>query len=135
MAITGAGNPTGGTAGTSKSLTYIQNYVYAYSGDVVLTSAFADMASFHSGSDLILAEITIGGNFDAVATSSLAFRVSLNDVVIVDTETSGGNDPSAPFNMPYTLIIPPETNVIIQMRQLAGGNIAFQTTLTGRVYR
>jgi len=122
--------------GPSLSFELLGDHGYAYSGSVTLAqNTETTMCEYRSGNYSTVAGLTVQGNFDAMGSSSLAVKISLNGSVIVESETSASNDSIAPFDNPIPVIIPPYTEVKITLTKTASGNHAMQTLLNGRIYR
>ena len=143
MAAPSGGGGGGGPVGFANSFTgpslafeLICQHGYAYSGSItVAQNTETTMTEYTSGNYYTVAGLTVQGNFDSMATSSLAVKITLNGSTIVESETSNHNDSVAPFDNPIPIIIPPYTEVKITITKTASGNHAMQTLLNGRIYR
>jgi len=132
----GVGYGPQNTASIGKDLIVIGKHCYAYSGSVTLAqNTETTMAQFTTGAFVTRVGLSVQGNFDSMGSSSLAVNIYLNEVKIVESETSASNDSVAPFDYPIQMVIPPFTLVKVSLSKGASGNHALQTLITGRIYK
>jgi len=131
MPITGAGNPTGGTAGVGKGLNYIGDHAFAYSDSITPTGgASADTVAlqFATGSGYIVAKVQ--ASCTAVGNEDRYTDILFNNQAVVKLKADGAPDFYDLF--PIRIIVPPYTNVIIKVGEV--GSAPFNVQFTGRVY-
>jgi len=139
----GGGNPVSGAnpAGTSSSLNFIGNHVYAQSGSFPDSQTQATMLNFVNGNQYIVGSFTFyGSNHTAQSGGSITsgdvnnFQILIDDqaVGVVKTETSNENSPSV-LVIPF--LIPPQANIKVKV-VAAANEAAFSTQITfvGEVY-
>ena len=144
MAILGgAGNPVGGSfTGPAEALELVgsqdgkHKFAYAYSGPIPLNNETKTALNFTSGNYLARAKIQhtlpaylLAGN------KSMEVIVSLNGSQIIRYAT-GTNAAHAPFDIdPLYFIIPPYTEVKVEVATNDTQDLDNFVTLTARIYR
>jgi len=103
---------------------------YAYSGSMVLSTAYQEFLNFNTNSEYILCEINFVGEWDSLGANDFYTRVYFNNQIIMFDDTSAE---LAPNVWPVRLIIPPFTHVIIDGKAQAG-TPEFSCVLIGDVY-
>jgi len=132
--IAGAGNPTasGGTTGTGKTLNYVGEFAFAYSGGVDADNNETTLLEFSTGSELFVG-IWQGYYYASVYGEDFRWTVYLNDEKVQSYTAEGsirGNSRSQ-----LHIIIPGYTQV-----KITGSNVTDTTTreimasVTGRIY-
>ena len=141
MALAGAGNPVGGSnpSGVGSTVNYIRtsegNFLYGYSGPVVVNEATVTAIEFNSGSNVIKGQIQLTGDFaDMGGSKKIGMIVSFDGQKIssnirLNIATNAYNDLD-----PLFVLIPPFTTVKIEITTDNQANIEYYATLTGRVY-
>jgi len=121
------------TGSTGKTLNYVGNHVYAYSGSI----------DNNGSSPSVLLEFTIGGQymvgiadlvyFTESGTADAAYTIKLNDLPIYALTLNGNiNDSNRPE---VDILIPPYSKLTVTGQRISGsGTIAVGATFTGRVY-
>lgn len=125
-----------GLAVTSPKLIYTANgkHCYAYSGSIGLPQdTDTTMLLFTTGQENILAELSVQGDFNTMGSTATTLKINFNDIAIVNSVTSAGNDSVAPFDNALKLIIPPVTTVAIILAKADGGTDYLQVLLTGKI--
>ena len=132
----GAGHPVGGSfTGPAEALELTGDRCYSYSGVVELpNNTMTTMNKFTTGNYITKLEVEIHGEFVGIAQSQHQFEVKMNGAIIIHTVWAATQD-STMFDYPTRLIIPPYTEVEVNMLQAEGNPQDMQTTLTGRIYR
>jgi len=122
--------PTASVASVGPGLRYIENWVYAFSGDIddaASGSAATTMLDFTTGSGIIVGQI--GFTEEAIAADNVFFKVIMNGETVINVAYD--NSPTY-TNVMYPISIPPFTHVEVKW-----GNSSNETGtawLTGRVY-
>ena len=125
-------------ASTGKGIRYIQNWAYAYSGEITTSGAdVVNTLDFNSGSGLIKAKISFGIAAYTIANDDFTVGVTMNgetifQVIFNNVEPARLVDASL---LNLEIIIPPQTTVTTTARRAYGtGTATFTTLITGRVY-
>ena len=119
-------------ASTGKGLRYIQNWVYAYSGQVSVDENENSLLDFTTGSGLIFAKV----QFNMVDNDNDAYRyiIFFNDQRIQAWVNKGAVNDVHPDSY-IQLVIPPFTKVKCTAANIDNTNERLQiVSLTGRVY-
>jgi len=122
--------PTASVVVPGLSLNYVGDWVYAYSGALVLDSNYVDYLNFTSGAGIIVGKVQINADWSGIAGNTLYNDIYLNDELVI-FERDTGNDyvPGAPI---IHFIIPPFTAFKLQMKSAAATYSS--ASFTGRVY-
>ena len=133
--IGGAGNPVGGSfTGSAEALEIVGDHCYSYSGVVSVDSSLTTMNKFTTGNYLSDLAIDLHGTFAQIGQSQFRFKVTLNNVTVIDTYWEATLDFSF-FDTPPKLIVPAYTEVEISMSQASGSDRNLETTVTGNIVR
>jgi len=123
---------------TGPSIRYIgKNWAYAYSGEIGNATSPTVQLSFHTGSGLLVADISFMGT---VAPGTVGgggvtiFAVNLNNETVAYVKTEG-NEETMPNTFTLPFIISPLTKVEITAdSQYASAGYYTSVHLSGRVY-
>jgi len=125
-------------ASTGSGIRYIQNWAYAYSGEVTTSGAdVVNTLDFNSGSGLIKAKISFGIAGYTAGSDDFRVAVTMNgetifQVLFNNIEPARLVDASL---LNLEIIIPPQTTVTTTAKRAYGsGTATFTTLITGRVY-
>ena len=130
--------PSASIASTGLGIRYIGQHCYAYSGFINYTdpaSGNQTMLDFNSGSGVIVAEFTFSYNARVMGGADLGWQISLNDILVwtavIESQTPSYMDVNI-----VPLVLPPDTKVLVELRNPASSVFAGQSncTMTGRVY-
>ena len=117
-----------------KGLVVLGSHCFSYSGTVSVSGSATTMNSFTTGNYYSRITIEPHGTIDQIGQSQTRFFCTMNGVTIFDTYWSPTQDASL-FDYPSVLIVPPRTEVVVQLSQASGSNKDMQTTVVGRIYR
>lgn len=139
----GGGGSGGGPVGSSNSFTgpaealeLVGDYGYAYSGAIPLNNETKTALEFTTGNFMIVSNTQLTGRTAGMAANKeLGLIISLNDTVILKQQpmtnnAQGFND----FDF-FRVVIPPYTQVKVELYSNDTGNIDFFATMTGRIFR
>ena len=129
----GAPNVAGGAnpAGIGSTLNYVGEFCYAYSGVIAANSSnFTDYLKFSTGSESIVADLHVSGDWDSLGGNNIETQVSLNSQAIILEDTSAE---LAPYVWPIRVIIPPFTDFKMEIK-VQTGTPDYSCIFTGRVY-
>jgi len=125
--------PTASVASVGPSIRYAGNWAYAYSGIIAVPDSLTTLINSTSGSGIIVARFQFflhantGNNFE--------YTVKLNNQIILEYGTAGGTTGSSEPDNPMHVIIPPFTQVTVQVINLDSSTPQDNTAImTGRVY-
>jgi len=135
--IGGAGNPVGGSfTGPAEALEIIGDHAYAYSGLHATSTTAADHLKFTTGNYYFVGRLYCNGAVSPGTTNGAAstYEVKFNGVAIaiLRTRTSTDDQPSTQYN---DMLIPPYTEVAVNVDSSGGGVETTSMVLTGRIYR
>jgi len=127
--------PNASVAAPSKSLRYIGKHCYAFSGTSTYSNETKEVLDFTVGSGYVIGRFFF--QFDSTAFTAgerLGYRITLNEIEIVDS--IGGDAPSMTYGSNYDLriVLPPFTNVLVELICSDSSNINMGITFSGRVY-
>jgi len=130
------GSGAGGTAGVGKGLTYTGDFGYAYSGAIPLNNETKTFLQFRTGNFIYNSVTQLTGSFGFAGSSkNMTLQISLNGTLVLQQSPSTAAN-MGPFDYDaFNLIIPPYTEVKIEVQTNDTGNINYYVTMTGRVYR
>jgi len=132
----GGGNPTGGSfTGPAEALEILGDHAYAYSGAVTTVgtgSANTTASKFKTGNFYFVGTLSAQNDSTADVTSFL--DVTLNGTPVVDIRYRPGGLSAITMDFPLPIIIPPYTDVEVNVGINSGSNI-WTTQITGRIYR
>jgi len=123
-------------SGPQKGLTFIGDYCYAYSGAINGTNSFTSYLSFQTGKALIVAKIQYNGAPDPSDPSTggqSICRITFNGQIVAYMKAST-NSPDDSANIVNTMVIPPLTQVDIDVVTAANSSFQGNVVLSGRVY-
>ena len=144
MAILGgAGNPVGGSfTGPAEALELVgdetgeHKFGYAYSGGIPLNNETKTALEFTTGNYLFVSQTQLSGTTaDMGSNKALGLIISLNDSVVLTQVPMTNATQSFNDLDPFDIIIPPYTQVKVEITSTDTGNINFFATMTGRIYR
>jgi len=125
-------------ASTGKGIRYIGDYVYAYSGEVLVNSGISPvtMLEFTSGAGIIKGWLTFSVDFTNLsAANKWGWKVLLNGEVIMNYLTEFQTVMTAIQQMPWPILIPPQTQVKVQAQSGDDPHdVDFNVGLVARVY-
>ena len=135
----GGGNPVGGAnpTGIGKTLNYIGEHAYAYSGEVTVNNATQTMLEFETGSSYIMAKFSYGVDRNAAlgGNKQIGFTISMDSQKVMQVVTyTNSSHGILDFDNNYEILIPPFTKVKIESETDEADNIPTYAMLTGRVY-
>ena len=135
----GGGNPVGGAnpTGIGKTINYIGEHAYAYSGEVIVNNGIETMLEFETGNAYIMAKFSYGVDRNAVlgADKEIGFTISMDSQKVMQIVTYLNRSYSVlDFDNNYSVLIPPYTKVKIESETFEADNIPTFAMLTGRVY-
>ena len=141
--VGGAGNPVGGSfTGPAEALELVgsedgkHKFAYAYSGGVPLNNETKTALDFTTGNYLTRAEIQHTGRFALYGSSkSMGIIVSMNGTQIIRMSRLTNSAHGAMDFDPLYLIIPPYTEVKVEVFTDDTQDLENFVTLTGRIYR
>jgi len=126
-------------AGTGLALNYVGDFVYAYSGQVSLTSAGdTTMLSFTTGKSVIRGMVQSGHDTTQMSgAQSLQTIIKFNGIIVYDHLTlySSADTQTADLGSPIELVIPPFTEVKVIGFTSDSGPIPSTYQLVGRLYK
>jgi len=133
------GNPTGGSfTGPAEALEIIGDFGYAYSGAIPLNNETKTALEFKTGNFMIVSETQVTGRVAGMgASKELGLIISLNGTKVLQQQQMT-NTATGGMGMDYDsfiIIIPPYTEVKVELYSNDTGNIDFYATMTGRIYR
>jgi len=132
--IAGAGNPTasGGTTGIGKTLNYVGDFAFAYSGIIDTDNNETTLLEFSTGSELFVGEWQ-GYYYESPYNEDFRWTVYLNDEKVQTYTGEGsirGNSRSQ-----LNIIIPGYTKVKITCQNVSDTTAREQmASITGRIY-
>ena len=124
--------PDASVVQTGLGVRYVQNYAYAYSGEITNAgtgSANTDTLNFTSGSGVIVAKFSFTTDEEGSTTQYLS--LSFNGIIVYSV--TWDNAGASSFSVRNVdIIIPPFTHVVAKM----GSDVSNSVThlITGRVY-
>ena len=133
------GNPTGGAnpTGIGKTINYIGNHAYAYSGEVIVYNATQTMLEFETGNAYIMAKFSYGVDRNAAlgGNKQIGFTISMDSQKVMQVVTyTNSSHGILDFDNNYEILIPPYTRIKIESETDEADNIPTFAMLTGRVY-
>ena len=134
MALVGGGGAsnTVNPAGTGKSLNYIGNHAYGYSGVIDIVQSDTEMLKFNTGNEYIKAKIAIQNG--SGSGDDMRYEVKFNGEIVAQVY-AGNSDNLNQFQFPLNLIIPPNSSILITGFNVSSvSGRAHSATLEGRVY-
>jgi len=131
----GGGNPVGGgsnPAGIGKSLNYIGNHAYAYSGAVNVdqTGSFITLLQFNTSNQYIVGNVILGRN--DFTSDDIVLYIEFDDQIVGAFGSTSYTDAA---DQDIELVIPPFTKVRIAARNLSQDvDRECYAMITGEVY-
>jgi hypothetical protein len=127
------------TANTGLTLNYVGDFVYAYSGQVSLSSAGSTtMLSFTSGKHVIRGTVQSGHDTTQMsANQTLQTIIKFNGIIVYDHLNlyATADTQTADLGSPIELVIPPYTEVTVIGFTSDSGPIPTTYQLVGRLYK
>jgi len=120
-------------ANIGKDWNVIGNRGYSYSGSVSVTSSSTNMNTFETGNYLTVLNIELHGNYNAMGTDVGEIQIVMNGVEIVNTQFTRID--AMVMIEPIKLVVPPLTNIAVNMNTGSGTPKDWQTTITGKIYK
>ncbi len=125
--------PSASIASTGKGLRYIQNWVYAYSGEIAVNNVEGTLIEARSASGIIVGHFQqqyFGGSSD-----NYKWRIYFNDQAIAAVQEPGITTAVGNTFFQINLIIPPFTLIKITAQNVTDtSSNDMGAILTGRVY-
>jgi len=128
------GNPTGGAnpAGIGKTLQYIGDRAYAYSGEIGVDNNAITLLEFETGTQSIVGQFAIQNG--SGSGDDMRYILTFNGERVCHIY-SGTSDVFNQFQFPIDIIIPAFTNVKLTAENIVSGTQRAHTvTLTGEVF-
>jgi hypothetical protein len=124
--------------GTGPDLNYIGKHCFAWSGTTSVTNASVEVLNFTTGSGYIRGSFYY--NLDATALTAgneVGYKIVINGIETVvaiggEPAGSGLGTVTTPFEL--SIILPPYTNVAVNLVSTDSDAINMGMTFTGRVY-
>jgi len=117
-------------AGTGLELNYVQDRVYAFSGESQINTSDVTALDFTTGGKTIVGTFTFCGSIkmaDVGNGTVNAFQVSLNGQVVSILKVATNTD-DQPSMQTYDTVIPPYTNVNVVVKDSGSTSAGFFTT-------
>ena len=133
----GAGNPVGGSfTGPAQALEITGDFGYAYSGAINLDNETKTFLEFRTGNFIYNSVTQLTGIYANMAGGKqLRLIISMNGAVVLNHSPSTSSA-LAPFDYDaFYLIMPPYTEVKVEVLTTDTGQLDFFVTMTGRIYR
>ena len=135
----GGGNPVGGAnpSGTSRGLNHIGKHAFANSGEVIVSNGTETLFEFNSGSGYLVGSFTYGvdQNGQLGGGSLIGFTISFDGEKIMQmVAETGQNFPIMDFDNNYVILIPPNTNVLIESETSSSGNVPTFGMISGEMF-
>ena len=135
----GAGNPTGGSfTGPAETLEITQDFAYAYSGGIALNNETKTTLEFTTGNFTFFSNTQLTGPTASLgANQQVGLIISLNGVRVL-LQQPMANSSTGGVGLDYdsfAIIIPPYTEVKVEVVTNNTGSLSWFTTMTGRIYR
>ena len=135
----GAGNPVGGAnpTGIGKTINYIGDHAYAYSGEIIVNNGTETMLEFETGNAYIMAKFSYGvdRNQRLGGNNQIGFTISMDSQKVMQIVTYTHEATAVlDFDNNYSILIPPYTKLKIETETDEADNIPTYAMLTGRVY-
>jgi len=124
--------PTASVASPGLGLNYILNHVYAWSGTSTYSNETKEVLNFDIGTGYIIGRFFF--QYDSTSFNAgerIGYRITLNGNEIVD---SFGGDPNQTTPYILQILLPPFTNVLVELKTTDANNINMGMTFVGRVY-
>ena len=137
----GGGNPVAGSnpTGVGSSINYIRTdgktFAYAYSGPVVVNNTTVTALKFTTGTVTVEGEVELSGNMAFMGSNKLiGLIIKFDGQKISSNQYLTNNSQNFHDVDSLNLIIPPYTNVEIDIITDNAADIDYFATLTGRAY-
>ena len=130
----GGGNPVGGNnpAGIGKTLQYIGNKAYAYSGEIGVDNNATTLLEFETGNSNFIGFLAIQNG--SGSGDDMRYLLTFNGERVCHIY-SGTSDVFNQFQFPVDIIIPAYTSVLLTAQNIVSGTERAHTvTLTGEVF-
>ena len=141
MALIGGGgspNVSGGAnpAGTGSSINYIGKHAYANSGTFEATTSAQTVLQFTTASGYIVGTLQLNSaiQFSNVSVRQSAARISFDGQIVAILSAGDANE-DAPLSQATEILLPPYTNVKVEVISSSGDSDNFVTVgIVGEVY-
>jgi len=123
-------------ASVGKGIRTIGSHIYAYSGLFTATTSYQEVLVFQSPAGYIVGILQLNSGIDAASPANRvtnAANIKFNGIIIARIAAGTLTD-DAPTSETQDLLIPPLTNVIVEVDSSASSDRQFSVTFTGRVY-
>jgi len=133
------GNPVGDSnpSGTSRGLNYIGKHAFANSGEILVNNNTVTMFEFNSGSGYFVGAFSYGVDQNASLSGSklIGFTIKFNQEKIMQLVTqTTSNYPIIDIDNNYDILIPPNTNVLIESETTNTTNVPTFGMLVGEMF-
>jgi len=111
---------------------YIGDHVYAWSGTSTYSNETKEVLNFDIGAGYVIGRFFF--QYDSTSFNAgerIGYRITLNANEIVD---SFGGDPNQTTPYILKILLPPFTNVLVELKTTDANNINMGMTMVGRVY-
>ena len=127
--------PSASIASPGLGIRYIGQHCYAYSGGITVNNETKTALEFTTGAGLCSVLFYHSGIFAYVgATKTLQMKISFNDNVVIFASRLTSATQSIIDIDPIPAIIPPLTNVKVEVISDNAADIPHYVSMTGRVY-
>jgi len=136
LIVGGGQSGFGSFTGGAQALEIAGNFAYAYSGPIPLSNETKSALEFTTGNFLYVSQTQLTGRTAGMAANKeLGLIISLNDNTVLKQQPMTNNAQGFNDLDPFDIIIPPYTQVKVEIYSNDTGNIDFFATMTGRIYR
>jgi len=125
-------------ASTGKSIRYIGDHAYAYSGLLEVSADIVTVLEFTTGSGYLVGEFQVNAGYDddnaAGAATPTVANISFNGLSIGIIGCGGQTPDRRPSSITQKVVIPPNTEVVGTLDSSATADHFYSLTFVGRVY-
>ena len=122
--------------GAASALEVAGDFAYGYSGAISLNNETKTFLRFTTGNFLLVAQTqTTVKVADMAANKFVRTKISLNDTQIMDMAPQTNATSSFADLDPMYIIVPPYTEVLVEVQSNDTQSLNFYVTMTGRIYR
>jgi hypothetical protein len=123
-----------GFLGARKGLNYVGNYAYAYSGGIELNNNTKTYLEFMSDDKLLLATVTLTGDFAYLDSSKrVRMKIALNDTVVSYSSYLFNNAAGFADLDSIPITIPPLTKVLVECTTNQTSGLVYYVLLNGKI--
>jgi len=136
MTAAGVIQPSASIASTGKSIRYIGNHIYCFSGEFIMTQTEQTLFDFSTGTGYIVADLVACGavNQGNGAGGITTWQLSFNGQVVINLKTETYADRAPAFGF-TPIIIPPLTEVKLTAdSSTTDAGFLITSSIVGRVY-